>query len=78
MTTSWAYVTRGHWHLAVQTNAGGALLAVLALVTAPTLLAVAIRGRVPRVVWWEAAALRVAVVVAAVTLVDWWRRGWWE
>ncbi len=36
MTTSWAWATRGQWTLAVQANAGGFLLALIALAFIPT------------------------------------------
>ena len=35
MTTSWAWATRGRWTLAVEANAGGFLLALIALALVP-------------------------------------------
>jgi len=71
MTTSWAYFTRGHVLAAVKTNAGGALLALLALVLGPWLLVSGLRGKW---VWrsmteWMAAAVGIAVLLVTVT--DW-------
>lgn len=35
MTTAWAWTTRGHWTLAAEANAGGWLLAIIALAFVP-------------------------------------------
>jgi hypothetical protein len=45
MTTSWAWVLRGHAGRALAANAGGTLLACLSLVGAPWLLISTVRGR---------------------------------
>ena len=73
MTTSWSYVVRGQFLQAWSSNAGGACLAVLAALTSGWSLLGAIRGElcppVPRESAWG-----LALVVLAVTLVDWvWR-----
>lgn len=71
MTTSWAYMVHGQVVKAVQTNAGGALLAVIAAAVGPWLIGSGWRGR------WifgpphETATLCVALAVVLVTLIDW-------
>ena len=71
MTTSWSHMVRGHVVDSLRANVGGALLAVMALVAAPLLLASALRGR-----WivrppgeWAAVAITGSVLV--VTMIDW-------
>lgn len=71
MTTSWSRLMHGNVLGSVQANAGGALLALTALVTGPWLTASGLRGR-----WlWgpphEWTVLGVAAVVVVVTLADW-------
>ncbi len=74
MTTSWAHLTRGDVPGAVQSNVGGLLLGVIAMLAAPWLLVSALLGR-----WWfwspsDCWALSVGGVVVVVTLLDWaWR-----
>lgn len=74
MTTSWARLMHAQPLRAVQTNAGGALLAIVALVSAPWMLASSVTGR-----WFWARPsdnliVIVAVAIVAVTLLDWTRR----
>jgi hypothetical protein len=71
MTTSWAYLVRGQWKQAFQTNVGGALLGILAAVAAPWLLCSAKRGdwvgispNGPATAWMLSALL-------LITLIDW-------
>jgi hypothetical protein len=71
MTTSWAWLLRGEVGRALAANAGGTLLALLSLVSAPWLLASAVRGR-----WlggppgdWTVAGI--ATFVAVVTAGQW-------
>lgn len=71
MTTSWSHAARGHWPASVRANAGGALLAVAALVLGPWTLVSAARGR-----WFlrapdERVLLAATLSVVAVTLLDW-------
>ena len=79
MTTSWAHLVRGHVASAFRANAGGTLLALVALVCGPWLLVSGLRGRwvlgPPR----EMAILAAGLVIVAVTLFDWTLRlsfGW--
>jgi len=76
MTTSWANLVRGRAVTAWKANAGGALLAILALLAAPWLLVSAMIGR--WVVWTPRSDVAVVVGVAifAVTLIDWIMRLW--
>jgi hypothetical protein len=71
MTTSWAHLIRGEILNSFRVNAGGAILAVLAIAAIPWLVIAAIRGRAfawtPRgnVVAWT------GVVLLAVVLLQW-------
>jgi hypothetical protein len=71
MTTSWSRLMHGNVLGSVQANAGGALLALTALVTGPWLTASGLWGRwlwgPPR----ELTVLGVAALVVIVTLADW-------
>jgi hypothetical protein len=71
MTTSWTLMVRGHVLKAVQTNSGGAMLAVIAAVTAPWLFGTGIRGRWVIGPPHEMATITIAIGVVVVTLVDW-------
>lgn len=71
MTTSWAYLVRGHVVQSLEANSGGALLAIAALVLGPWSLVSGVRGR-----WlWrpldERLAIVIVVTILVVTLVDW-------
>lgn len=71
MTTAWAHVVRGQVLAAMRANAGGALLAVLALGGTPWLLASGAQGRwiIGRPSeWWLLAA---ALAIVVITLVQW-------
>jgi hypothetical protein len=70
---------RGHVASAFPANAGGALLALAALVCGPWLVVSGVRGRwligPPR----ESVTLAVGLVIVAVTVIDWTMRisfGW--
>ena len=71
MTTAWAHVVRGQVVGAFRANAGGALLAILALLAIPWLLISAVRGR------WLGRTPNAIVLawilgaVVVVTLIDW-------
>ena len=71
MTTSWSHVVRGRVVAALQANAGGALLAMIALVGGPWLTASGIRGRWIGRVPGEVTVIVAAVVVLATTLTQW-------
>jgi hypothetical protein len=76
MTTSWAHLVRGNVIAAVQSNLGGTLLGISALLAAPWLFVSAVRGR-----WWvfapeQRVGITVGVVIGAVTLLDWLWRYW--
>lgn len=66
MTTAWSHAMRGNLRAAAEANAGGAILAVLAAIGGPWLVASGLAGRwivrPPREVWMFAAAMLVAVV----------------
>jgi hypothetical protein len=71
MTTAWAHLVRGQLIAALRANAGGTLLAALAVVNVPWLVVSAARGR-----WlgWVPRSIAVAWVGSAillVTLIDW-------
>jgi len=71
MTTSWAYLVRGQVGAAIEANVGGALLGLVALASAPWMLASATRGR-----WlWrkpaELAMIAGTAAIACATLVQW-------
>jgi len=79
MTTSWAHLLRGHVASAFRANAGGALLAVIAIACGPWLLISGLRGRWLVAPPHEALTLGVGLVIVAVTLIDWTLRislGW--
>lgn len=71
MTTAWSCLLRGQIVPALQANAGGAMLALTALVGGPWLLASGIRGRwigkLPSDTWVIAATLLILVT----TLTQW-------
>jgi hypothetical protein len=71
MTTSWSCLMRGEWMRALQANAGGFLMGLLAVAASPWLLASAARGR-----WWigcpnEWLILGTGLLLVVVTLGDW-------
>ena len=79
MTTSWAHLVRGHVASAFRANAGGALLAIGAVLCGPWLLVSGLRGRwligPPRETW----SLAIGLAIVAVTVMDWTMRlsfGW--
>lgn len=71
MTTSWAHVVRGQLIGALRANVGGALLAMLAVMSVPWLAGSAARGR------WLGGAPNsivmawVGLAILLVTLIDW-------
>ncbi len=71
MTTSWAHLMRGNLRAALGANATGTLLAVLAILSLPWLIAAAWHGR-----WflWRPESVRiawVAVALAGLALGEW-------
>ena len=73
MTTSWAWLMRGHVVAALRSNASGALLGMLALAGVPWLLVSAARGRwLPGTPGPEVTA-GMAVALVAIALIQW---GW--
>jgi hypothetical protein len=79
MTTSWAYLVRGRLISALVANAGGTLLALVAMACGPWLIASGLWGRwlagPPR----EGLTLGVGLVIVVVTLTQWTLRlslGW--
>lgn len=71
MTTAWAHAVRGEWVSAVGCNAGGALLAAVAMATAPWALISAGRGRPLVGLPSDRALAALGVAVIVVALVDW-------
>jgi hypothetical protein len=71
MTTSWSHMMRGQVASAFRANSGGALLAVVAAVCGPWMLASGLWGRwllgPPR----ELPTMIVGLVIIATTLIDW-------
>jgi hypothetical protein len=71
MTTAWAHLMRGEWVDAGRANLGGALLALLAMVAAPWLLASAARGDWFGVSPHGTVAVCILITILLVTLIDW-------
>jgi hypothetical protein len=71
MTTSWAHLMRGEILTAARVNAGGAMLAVWAILVVPWSFLTAIRGRhfawLPR----ENASLWIAASIFGIVLLQW-------
>jgi hypothetical protein len=71
MTTAWAHLVRGELAAAFRASAGGALLAMAAVVSGPWLVASGVRGR------WvvgpppEAVTLGLGFAVALVMMIEW-------
>jgi hypothetical protein len=71
MTTSWAYLVRGRLIESLNSNTGGTLVGVIAMLLAPWAVLSGLRGR-----WFwrpfnDWTALLVTLAVILVTLVDW-------
>ena len=73
MTTSWAYWMRGRVLRAVEVNAGGALLALVATICGPWLLISGLRGRYAWFRLNEYVLIGLAVITVVVVLIQW---GW--
>jgi hypothetical protein len=71
MTTAWAHLVRGQWHDACRANAGGTLLAILAMAAAPWLLGSALRGNWLGVSPSGRVAAVLLTILALVTLIQW-------
>jgi hypothetical protein len=69
MTTAWAHMVRGSWLSALRCNAGGAMLAITALVAAPWSLVGVARGRVA--VPGDSLAIAWGIAIILVTLTQW-------
>ena len=76
MTTSWSHMMRGHVVSSLQANAGGALLALVALACGPWLVVSGLRGRWTLVRPHETVVLSAGVTIIVVTLTDWTLRLW--
>jgi len=71
MTTSWSYLTKGNLIQAFQSNAGGTLLGISALILSPWLLVSGISGR-----WWISRpnmflGFYLLLGITIITLVQW-------
>lgn len=77
MTTSWTLMLHGNVIASVRANAGGALLAVLAVIGGPWSLACGLGGRWYGIEPTEGAVLIVTLAVLVVTVMDWWVRWIW-
>jgi hypothetical protein len=71
MTTSFAHLTRGHLALAIQSNAGGALLALVCAAQIPWCWWSACRGRLVGVSQPARGILAVMLTVAGVSVLNW-------
>jgi hypothetical protein len=76
MTTSWAHAVRGHFAQAVKSNAGGALLAMMAFALGCWFMISAVRGRWATPVPSDRQLAAVTTAVVLVTLIDWFYRLW--
>ena len=71
MTTSWSYMVRGQPLNALRSNAGGAVLAISAMIATPWLLTASVRGK------WLGGRLNdgwllyLTATAVVVTLMDW-------
>lgn len=74
MTTSWAHAMNGDLQRAAGANVAGLMLAMLALVSIPWLLASAVRGRWCYLRPKAGLLLTLLVMVMAVAVCDWCRR----
>jgi hypothetical protein len=71
MTTAWSHLVRGQLAQAAATNAGGALLALTAMLVAPWALLSALRGRVLGGRPGRRLVVVAALMIATITLVQW-------
>lgn len=74
MTTSWAHAVRGHWSQAVQSNAGGALLAVVVFAVGCWSMLSVVRGQWATSVPSDRQLAALLTLVIVVTLIDWFYR----
>jgi hypothetical protein len=73
MTTSWALFVRGAWGASVTTNAGGFLLAIIALAYLPASCYFCFIGRASRRGWYSFSLALALLVALAVAFGQW---GW--
>lgn len=78
MTTSWSHLVRGQLISAFQANAGGALLGMLSVGSAPWMLWVSVRGRFPEIPVSDVHMALALLVIIVVTFADWGWRLWWD
>jgi hypothetical protein len=76
MTTSWSHMMRGHVVASFQANAGGALLALVAIGCGPWLVVSGLRGCWTLARPREIVVLAVGVTIVVVTLTNWTLRIW--
>lgn len=77
MTTSWALTTRGMWGEAIQVNAGGFMLALIAIAYLPASCYFFIKGRSSRGGWFSLSLAIILMVALAVATIQWGYRIWW-
>ena len=74
MTTSWSLFVRGDWIASVQVNAGGFLLAVIALAYLPASCYLSLRGQASRGGWLSLSLALGLVTALVVAFLQWaWR-----
>lgn len=74
MTTSWAWTMRGEFLAAIEANAGGTMLALIALAYIPTTCYFSLLGRTSRRSWFStylAIALLVSLAIATIQWLIW-------
>jgi hypothetical protein len=76
MTTAWALTTRGLWIEALQVNAGGFLLALIALAYLPASCYFFLSGRSSRGGWFSLSLAISLMVALAVATLQWCFRVW--
>ncbi len=74
MTTSWAWMVRGRFVEAVQANAGGAMLAIIAMVAVPASCYFCFVGRASRGEWYSLGLAAVLASSLAAASIQWWLR----
>lgn len=71
MTTAWALVMHGDVETALATNFGGTILCLLAILSVPILLGIAITGRTTQLGWFSKLAMSLVTIALAIAAAQW-------